>query len=325
MRRFILKRLFIAVPLLLGVTFITFLFIHLAPGSFLDTLKMNPQISPETIKQYEQKFYLDKPFIVQYGVWLKNLFRGDLGYSFTYRAPVAKVISSRAVNTLILSLSSIVVTWIFVIPLGVIAALKKNKFPDKLLTGISYFAISMPSFFFAFLLLYLATLTGGVIPLGGMRSVRFDEFTLAGKMIDIGKHLIIPTIVLSLGSIFVLQRKLRANLLEVLCSPFILGAKAKGFSPNRIFYVHALKNALNPMITIFGYQFSSLLSGAALLEIILGWPGLGSLMLSAVFAQDLYLVMGAGLMGSVLLITGNLIADILLGMVDPRIRYEKGS
>ena len=187
---------------------------------------------------------------------------------------------------------------------------------------ISYLGISTPTFLLAFLLLYLATFTGW-FPLGGMRSVKFDELSVLGKMLDVGKHLIIPTVVLSIGSICVLQRIMRANLLEVLGSSYILGAKARGISNKRILYIHALKNALNPMVTIFGYQFSALLSGAALTEIIVGWPGLGQVTLEAVRSQDLYLVMGSMLMGGVLLIAGNLLADILLGVLDPRIRFEE--
>lgn len=324
MFRFTLKRLVLSVPLLLGVTFLAFLFIHMAPGDFLDNLRLNPQISPQTIDLYAEKFHLNKPFPVQYLIWLKNIMKGDFGYSFAYKTPVADVISSRAVNTLILSISSIIFTWLFVIPLGVAAALKKNKFTDRALSFFSYLGISLPSFFLAFLLLYLATFTDW-LPLGGMRSVRFDEFNYWGKLFDIGRHLIIPTLVLSVGSICVLQRIMRANLLEVLGSSYILGAKARGLPDKRILYIHALKNSLHPMITIFGYQFSSLLSGAALTEIITGWPGLGTVTLEAVRSQDLYLVMGSVVMGGFLLIAGNLLADILLAYVDPRIRYERVS
>jgi peptide/nickel transport system permease protein len=156
-----------------------------------------------------------------------------------------------------------------------------------------------------------------------MRSVNYQDLNFWGRFFDVVRHLIIPTVVLSLGSIFGLQRILRANLLEVLGSSYILGAKARGITPTRIIYVHALKNALNPMITIFGYQFSSILSGAALTEIIVGWPGLGQVTLAAVMMQDLYLVMGSVLMGSVFLIIGNLLADICLAYADPRIRYEE--
>ena len=322
MGRFIFKRLLFSLPLLLGITFLTFLFIQIAPGDFLDKLRLNPQVSQSAIELYEQKFHLDKPLIVQYFVWLKNILRGDFGYSFSFKAKVFDVISSRLLNTFILSLSSLIFTWIFVIPLGVIAALNRNKFVDKVLSFSSYLGISVPSFFLAFLFLYFATFTGW-LPLGGMRSIRFEELSFLGKVIDIGKHLIIPTIVLSLGSICVLQRIMRANLLEVLGSPYILGAKARGLPKLRILYIHALKNAINPMITIFGYQFSSLLSGAALVEIVVGWPGLGMVTLEAVRSQDIYLVMGSILAGGFLLILGNLVADILLAYFDPRIRYER--
>ena len=322
MTRFIFKRLLFLIPLLLAITFLTFFLIKIAPGDFLDNLRLNPQVSQDTIRLYEQKFQLDKSFVVQYLAWIKNILRGDLGYSFSYKASVKSVISSRLFNTFILSLSSLIFTWIFVIPLGVVAALNKGKFIDRIVSFFAYLGISMPSFFLAFLLLYLATFTGW-FPLGGMRSVRFEELTALGKALDIGKHLIIPTVVLSIGSVCSLQRIMRANLLEVLGSSYILAAKARGLSNKRTLYIHALKNALNPMITIFGYQFSALLSGAALVEIILGWPGLGTVMLDAVRSQDLYLVMGAMLMGGSLLIVGNLVADIMLGFFDPRIRYEK--
>ncbi len=322
MLRFIFKRLFLSLPLLLGMTFLTFLFIQLAPGDFLDGLRLDPQTSPETIKLYQEKFQLDKHPIIQYLAWLKNIVKGELGYSFAYKAKVSDVVTSRLFNTFLLAFSSLVVTWIFVIPLGVIAAFKRNRFIDKLLSGTCYLGISMPGFFLAFLLLYLASYTN-ILPLGGMRSINHSELSAIGKIIDIAKHLVIPTVVLSVGSVCALQRTLRANLFEVLGSAYIQGAKARGIPHLRIIYVHALKNAVNPMITIFGYQLSGLLSGAALVEIILGYPGLGVVMLEAVRGQDLYLIMGSLLMSGILLIAGNLVADILLGIFDPRIRYEK--
>ena len=322
MIRFILKRLCITFPLLLGITFITFVFIQLAPGDFFDTLRLNPQISEETLNLYKQKFNLDKPMLLQYLVWLKNLFKGEWGYSFAYKAPVLKVIASRAFNTFLLSLSAIIVTWLFVIPLGVLVTLHHKKVMERVISFFSYIAISSPSFFIAFLLLYGATHVR-FLPLGGMHSLGFDELTSWGKIVDIARHLIIPTIALSVGGIASLQRVMKANLLDVMGSGYILAAKARGLSNRRILYIHALKNAFNPMITIFGYQFSGLLSGAALIEIITGWPGLGSVLLEAVRSQDLYLVMGAAVIGGVMLIVGNLLADIMLAAWDPRIRYEK--
>lgn len=325
MLKYALKRFLIAIPLLLGATFITFLVIQMTPGDPLSELRMNPQISPEVVKYYEDTFHLNDSALTQYVYWIKNVFSLNFGYSFSYKAKVSELIASRAFATLLLSVSTIIVTWIFVIPLGVLAVRFRDKFVDKTISAFSYLAISTPSFFLAIILLFLIYKTR-ILPLGGMTSANFDQFSTLAKIVDIGKHLIIPTFVLSFGSIAGLQRIMRANLLEVMGSPYILSARAKGFSKQRVLYVHALKNALNPMITIFGYQLSGLLSGAALTEIILGWPGLGQIMLEAVKKQDIYLVMGAMLLSGVFLIVGNLIADILLGFSDPRIRYggDKG-
>lgn len=321
MKKLILKRLINFIPLLLGITFMTFMFIHLAPGNFLDTLKLNPQISPQTIHLYESKFNLDKPFLVQYFSWLINLLKGDWGYSFAYKAPVIKIIASRAFNTFILSLSALIFTWLIVLPLGTLGALKKNRFIDKVISFISYLGISLPTFFLAFLLLYFATF-GSWLPLGGMRSINYDEMAWWQRFFDLARHLVIPTLVLAIGNICILSQILKSNLLEAMGSAYVLGAKARGITSFRIIYIHCLKNSLNPMITIFGYQFSALLSGAALTEIILGWPGLGQVSLAAVMAQDLYLIMGTILMSSVFLVVGNLLADILLAYADPRIQVE---
>ena len=321
MRKIILRRLLVSVPLLLGMTFITFLFIQIAPGDFLDNLRLNPQISPQVIELYKKKFHLDKPVIIQYFYWLKSILKLEWGYSFTYKTSVIKVISSHAINTLILSLSTIVFTWLFVFPLGILCVRYHKSFIDKFITFFSYIFISSPTFLLAIILLYLATFVE-FLPLGGMRSLNFDDLSRLGKIFDILKHLIVPTLVLSLGSIAYLVRILRANLFEILSSPFINSLKARGLSKRKIL-LHALKNSLNPMITIFGYQISGLLSGAALTEIICGWPGLGQVILTAVRSQDLYLVMASVFIGGLLLILGNLVADILLAWVDPRIRYER--
>ncbi|MCM8783398.1 MAG: ABC transporter permease [Candidatus Omnitrophica bacterium] len=321
MRTYILRRLLISFPLLLAISFITFLFIQLAPGDYFDTLRLNPQISPETIRMYEVQYQLDKPWIIQYLCWLKNILKLDLGYSFTQKNPVTKVIKSRIGNTLLLSFSSLLFTWLIAIPLGIFCAIKQYRFWDRLFSAFSFIGLSIPSFFLAILLLFIASLTG-IFPTGGMRSANFEEFNFFIKIIDILKHLAIPTIVVSLGAIASLQRIMRGNMLEVLRQRYILTARAKGLPERRVLYTHALKNAINPLITIFGYHLSDILSGAALTEIICNWPGLGSVMLSAVRSQDIYLVMGTMLISGVMLIIGNLVADVLLAWFDPRIRYE---
>jgi len=320
MRAYIIRRVLISIPLLLAMTFVTFLFIQIAPGTFFDMLKLNPQISLETIEKYESQYHLDKPVILQYIFWLKNLVRLDLGYSFFYNCPVKKVILSRLFNTLILSISALLFTWFIAIPLGILAALKQNRFLDRILGILSFSFLSVPSFFLALIALFLASLIG-FFPLGGIRSADFESLSGISKILDILRHLFIPTIVISFSSIGSLQRIMRANLLDVLRRQYILTAKARGLPENRIIYVHALRNAINPLITIFGYELSGLLSGVALIEIICNWPGLGQVMLTAVRAQDIFLVMASALLAGVMLILGNLIADILLAVCDPRIRY----
>jgi len=321
MINYIIRRILIAIPLLLAMSLVTFIAINLAPGNFFDSLRMDPQFSEETIKHYESLYHLDKPVVVQYLYWLKSLVKLDFGYSFFYNCPVKKVIASRLLNTLLLSAVSLVFTWLIAIPLGIIAAVNRNRLADRFFSLLSFIGLSIPNFFFALLLLYLAS-ASGILPLGGMRSADFESLSLLGRFFDIARHLIIPTVVISTSAFAGLQRLMRGNLLDVLRQQYILTARAKGLPENKVIYHHALRNAINPLVTIFGYQLSGLLSGAALTEIICNWPGLGSLMLAAVRAQDIYLVMGSMLMGGVLLLSGNLLADIILAWVDPRIRYE---
>ena len=317
----IIQRLLSALLLLIAISFLTFFLMHITPGNFFDSLKLNPQISPETVARYEKLYHLSDPMLVQYGHWIMNVCKGDWGYSFYYNVPVTHVIGSRLLNTFILSLASLILTWGVAIPLGIWAALRRDQWVDRVLSLLSFAAFSTPGFFLAMLLLYAVSQLG-ILPLGGMRSPAYDDLSFLGRIIDVAKHLVIPTIVLSLASIAGLQRIMRGNMLGVLRQQYILAARAKGLSESRVVYAHALRNAFNPMVTLLGYEFASLLSGAALIEIVCSWPGLGSLLLTAVRAKDVYVVTASLLMGGILLIIGNLLADVLLRWVDPRIRYE---
>ena len=317
---YILRRTLIAIPLLLGISLLTFFLMQVTPGNFFDTLKLNPQISTETIKRYEDLYHLNRPLLEQYFHWIKNLLKFDFGYSFFYNCPVSKVIYDRMFNTFILALASLVVTWFIAIPLGIWTAVRRNRFVDRFFSFVSFAALSIPSFFLAIVLLY-ALSQFEILPLGGMYSANYEELKGFGKFIDLLKHLLIPTLAISLASIAALQRIMRGNMLDVLRQQYILSARAKGLPENKVIYRHALRNAINPLVTIFGYHLSDLLSGAALIEIICNWPGLGTVMLTAVRAKDLYLVMTSMVMGGILLLLGNLIADILLSLVDPRILY----
>ncbi len=319
MAKYIIKRLLTAVLLLLVMSFVTFMLMRLTPGNYLDTLRMDPQISADTLAHYEKLYQLDKPAWQQYAHWIGGLVRGELGYSFYYNVPVAKVIGPRLGNTFILSLAAFLLTWLIAIPLGIWAALNRGRWSDRLVQFISYVVLSLPGFFVAMVLLFAASLTGW-LPLGGMQSPGADELSLWARSLDVLRHLVIPATALSLGSIAGLQKIMRGNMLDVLGRQYILAARARGIPEGRVIYRHALRNAINPLITLLGYEFSALLSGAALMEIITSWPGLGSLMLTAVRAKDIYLVMASMMMGGALFVIGNLLADIALAKADPRIK-----
>jgi len=318
---FVLKRLLISIPMLLGIALLTFILMRYTPGNYLDTMRMDPHFSKEIFEKYEKIYQFDKSLFEQYFHWVRNLVVGEFGYSFHYNVPVARVIGSRLLNTFILSLASFLLTWSIAIPLGIWAALHRNKWIDRIIQYLSYICLSLPSFFLAMILLFWASQTG-FLPLGGMYSPNYDEMNIFGKIFDVLKHLAIPAVALSIGSIAGLQRIMRGNMLEALGQKYILTARAKGLPENKVIYSHALRNAINPLITLLGYEFSALLSGAALIEIICSWPGLGSLMLTAVRSKDIYLVMAGMLMSGILFLIGNLLADIVLAKVDPRIRYD---
>lgn len=321
MRSYIIRRLLIAIPLLLAMSFIVFVMIRLAPGDILAEYRLNPQISPETIRRLEHQYGLDKPVVIQYLYWLKNIVRGDLGESVKYKRPVSQIIKSKLANTVMLSVSSVLLTWLLAIPMGIYCAVHRNEITDKLFSFLAFIGMSIPNFFFALLLLYFAAETR-ILPIGGATSENYASMSLPHQILDRLVHLIIPTIVIATSAMAGLQRIMRGNMLEVLREQYITTARAKGLPENKVIYRHALRNAINPMVTIFGYEFSALLSGAALTEIVCNYPGIGSIMLDAVRSQDTFLVMGSMMISGVLLLLGNLIADILLAYVDPRIRYE---
>jgi peptide/nickel transport system permease protein len=325
MRDELIRRTLISIPQLLLISFITFLLIDLAPGDVLARYRFDPRIRPETVQQIEAKFHFDKPIIVQYGHWLLRLLHFDLGYSFSRDAPVANVIGERLFNTFLLSFFSILFTWLIAIPLGIYAAVRQYSIGDRIMSFISYFGMSLPTFFLALVLMFIIFQLRGVpfigtLPIDGMISAGYENMSFIQRIGDRAAHLILPVFVLTLNALAGLQRISRGNMLEELRKQYITTARAKGLPENTVVYKHALRNAINPLITLFGLEFSSLLSGAALLENVINWPGLGKLMLQAVQSQDTFLVMGSMLMGGLMLIIGNIIADILLAIADPRVR-----
>jgi len=320
---YIVKRVLQALLTLLLASALSFFIIQLAPGDYLSTLKTNPKISPERIEELRVQFGLGLPWIDQYRRWLWQVVtKGNFGQSFVYQRSVASLLWERIPPTLLLAISSLIVTWAIAIPLGIVAAVKQNRPVDRILQVISYTGQGFPSFITALLLLILAQNISPLFPVGDMTSINHDDLSPIGKFLDIGWHMILPTIALSLTSFAGLQRITRGELLDVLRQDYIQTARAKGLPENRVIYVHALRNAVNPLITLLGFELASLLSGAFIAEFFFNWPGLGRLILQAVTAQDLYVVMASLVMGAVMLIVGNLLADLLLKFVDPRIRLE---
>ncbi len=316
--RYILKRILQTIPLLFIVSIISFFIIRLSPVDPLAELKLNPSISQETLQKERARLGLDKPIIVQYGKWASSFIRGDLGITSSGEK-VSTKLAERIPNTLLLTTVVIFMTWIVGIPLGVLGAVFNKSKYDRLLTILSSIGMAIPSFFFALLLLMFAVKTGW-FPVGGLTSYDYNDMSFAGKIFDIAKHLVLPVTVLFTISLAGLQRQMRANMLEVLDSDYIKFARAKGLLEFQVIFKHALRNAINPMITLLGFEFAGLLSGAALTEYVFQYPGLGRLILEAVMKSDINLVMASLMIGSIMLVVGNLLADILLIITDPRVR-----
>ena len=316
--KYITKRILQVIPLLIIVSIISFFIIRLSPVDPLAELRLNPSISQETLDKEVKRLNLDKPIYVQYISWAKSFIKWDLGYTSTGEKVSVKL-KERIPNTLLLTVVVIFMTWAAGIPLGILAAVKKETAFDRFLTVISSIGMAIPSFFFAILMLIFAVKTGW-FPVGGLTSYNFNELGFWGKFTDIARHLILPSIVLFTISLSGLQRQMRANMLEVLDSDYVKFARAKGLSEWRVLFKHALRNAINPMITLLGFEFAGLLSGAALTEYVFQYPGLGRFILEAVMKSDINLVMASLMMGTIMLILGNLIADILLMITDPRLR-----
>lgn len=318
--KYILKRIAQTIPLLIVVSLISFFIIRMSPVDPLAELKLNPSVSPETVQKEKERLGLDKPIIVQYGKWAISFIQGDLGVTSTGEK-VSQKLKERIPNTLLLTTLVILLTWFVGVPLGIIAAVNWKTPFDRVLTVLTSIGMAIPSFFFAVLLLMFAVKTGW-FPIGGLTSPGFAEMNFGAKLLDLAHHLILPVFVLFTISLAGLQRQMRANMLDVLDSDYVKFARAKGLSEFKVVYKHALRNAVNPMITLLGFEFAGLLSGAALTEYVFQYPGLGRLILEAVMKSDINLVMASLMMGAIMLIAGNLIADILLIITDPRIRSK---
>lgn len=318
---FIVKRLGQALIVVLGVSILSFFAITKSPGNCFSELRNNPSTPKKTIEQLEKQMNYDQPEAVQYLLWLRNTLGGDLGVRCQGLAPVTPLIVERAGNTLLMSIASLITTWLLAIPLGIYSAVKQNTLSDRLIQIISYATQGFPSFVLAILLLMLAQNTGW-FPVGGMTSIDFADLSPWGKFLDVTHHMILPILTLTIVSFAGLQRIMRGSLLDVLRQDYIKTARAKGLPENRVIYVHALRNAINPLVTLLGFEFGGLLGGAFITEFFFSWPGLGKLLLDATKEKDTNLVMAGLMLGTLMLVVGNLIGDLLLKVVDPRIKLD---
>ena len=307
--------------MLVGITIISFVIIQLSPGDFLAEIRLNPIVSQQTVDQMRANFGLDQPLHIQYLKWVWNAVRLDFGYSFAFQVPVIWLIGSRLMNSVILNLVSFAVAWAIAIPLGIYTARRQYSAADNSLSFAAYVGISTPTFFSGLFLLYWAFKTGW-FPIGGMTSIDYEFLTPLGKFLDVAHHMVLPVLVLGVLGVAGLMRQMRANLLEVLRHDYVRTARSKGLAERVVINKHAVRNAINPLITIFGFSLGGLLGGSAILENVLGWPGIGKLLVDATIQKDLYVVMASLVLGSITLVVGNLIADILLVASDPRIRYD---
>jgi peptide/nickel transport system permease protein len=318
MRSFIIRRLFYTLITLIGISIISWVIITQAPGSPI-ALTLDPKVSPKIIEQMMKNYDLDKPIYQQYFLWLKRLFTGKL-YSFKDGRPVMQKIAERIWNTLLLNLVAMLIIFSLALPLGVFSARRQYTFFDNLGTFGAYLGISIPTFWLAYLLI-LATVKLFGYPVLGMRSFVTEGFDTTQMVMDRLWHLMLPSIILAIGGIAALSRYTRSSMLEVVRQDYVRTAKAKGLPEETVYYKHALRNALLPIVTLFGFLIPGLIGGAIIMETVFAWPGIGRLAYQAVLARDYPVVMTINTITAGLVLIGNFVADILYGIVDPRIRY----
>jgi len=319
MSSFILRRLGQMFVTLVGISIISWVVITQAPGSPI-ALTLDPKVSPKIIEQMMKNYDLDKPIYQQYYLWLKRLFTGRL-YSFKDGRPVLEKIRERIGNTLLLNLVATLIIFSLAIPLGVFSARRQYSFMDHLGTFGAYLGISTPGFWIAYLLI-LETVRLYGYPVLGMRSFVTEGFTTAQLVMDRIWHLTLPSVILAIQGIAGISRYTRSSMLEVIRQDYIRTARAKGLPRDTVYYMHALRNALLPIITIFGFLIPDLIGGSIIIETVFAWPGIGRLSFQAVLARDYPVVMTILTISAVLTLLGNFIADILYGIADPRIRYQ---
>jgi peptide/nickel transport system permease protein len=317
--KYFAQRLLRACLLLIGVSVLCFAFTELAPGNFFDEMRLNPQISPETISALRVRYGLDEPLAVRYLHWFGSVVHGDFGYSLAYNAPVAPLLWERAKNTLLLTSTAMILTWFIGLPLGIWTASFRARLFDRVTGTVTSLLIALPEIVVAIVLLALVV-RSRIVPVGGMLSLDAEDLSGWAKIRDLCLHMLLPVSILVLGSVAVIERHIRGSVLEVLEAPCIQAARAHGIGTTRLLFRHVLPLAANPAISLFGFSAAGLLGGSLLVEVVTGWPGLGPLILDATLARDLDVVIGAAVLVAVFTAAGNLVSDLLLPAFDPRVR-----
>lgn len=315
MGKYILKRILIAIPVLIGITLIDYAIMCLA-GSPLEMLK-GPRISDAALQAKEIAAGLDKPLIVQYFVWLWQLLQGNLGYSMKSYEPVSAMIGSHIGPTLLLMGASLALSLLIAVPAGIYSAVKQYSKGDYVVVTASFIGSSIPSFFLALILIYIFTVKLGILPSGGMNTLGMD-----GSVADTIRHMVLPVTVLAVSLAGSNIRYIRSSFLEILQQDYLRTVKAKGIGYKRVIWKHAMRNALLPIVTVIGMQIPMLFGGAVIIEQVFSWPGLGLMTMTAIMGRDYPVIMGVCLLSAVVVLVSNLITDILYALVDPTIQLN---
>ncbi len=313
--RYVIKRLLIAIPVLIGITLIDYFLMNVA-GNPIDMM-IGPRIT-EAAKQAKMiELGLDKSFLVRYWFWLKELFNGNMGYSLTTYQPVIQMIRQNVGPTVLLMGTSMFLSFLIAIPAGIYSALKQYTVRDYAIVGTSFLFISIPGFFLALVLVFLFSTGLGWLPSSGMKTLGG-----AGGLADTIRHMIMPVIVMSASVTGSNVRYIRSGMLEILQQPYLRTAESKGIGRLKVIYRHAVRNALLPIITLIGLQLPMLLGGSVVIEQIFSWPGLGLMTMSAILSRDFPVIMGVSLLAAIAVLLANIITDILYAIADPTIRYD---
>lgn len=334
MTKYLLKRLFWMVPLLVGISLVSFLIMHLAPGDITTSeASFNPKASEESRQKLRQIYHLDEPVIVQYGLWLKRMGTLDFGTSFaTHQRPVFWETKDKDGNvnkgmiqqalpiTLMINLLSLGLIIVAALPLGVISALTQNRPPDRAITLFVFIGFAIPSFWLALILMYWTGVVHDWLPISGLHSLDYENMGWLAKIVDTLQHVFLPVFISGLSGLAGISLFVRNGMLDVLHQDYITTARAKGLSENTVVYGHALRNALLPLITILGLAIPGLIGGSVIAESIFAIPGMGKLFYDAVLMRDFPVIMGILTIGSALTLLGNLLADVAYAWADPRVR-----